>query len=326
MTVARLRSLGEFERGPDMSDIGFDLKAADGHQIAVWHWPAAAPKGVVHVLHGMAEHGARYARLADLLNQHDWSVVAHDHRGHGRSVIGERLRGHYADRDGWRKVVNDVTEVQTWIAHQYPGLPRVLMGHSMGSFIALSYAIEHGLELDALVLSGTDMKPNLYYRLMRLVLGLEKARLGPRSHSALVHALTFGAFARKIPDRATEFDWLSRDPDEVRKYIDDPYCGHDCSLQLWCDMLDGLIANSGSKGLPRLSPQLPVFVFAGDQDPMSDFGKGVALLVQRLRALGLEHLRVEIYPGARHETLNDINRDQVMKTLTGWLQSLPSDV
>lgn len=302
-----------------MSDIGFNLRAADGHQIAVSQWPAQTPRGVVHILHGMAEHGARYARLADFLNQHDWSVVAHDHRGHGCSVAEDETRGHFADHHGWRKALDDVHTVQAWIAREHPGQPRVLMGHSMGSFMALQYAIEHGLELNGLVLSGSDMKPHWFYRIMRTVLRLERMRLGRAAHSGLVHALTFGAFARAVPDRDTEFDWLSRDAEEVQKYIEDPLCGHDCSLQLWCDMLGGLVTISGKNGLPRLAPRLPVYVFAGDSDPMSDFGKGVNLLVNRLRETHEDRLRVDIWPESRHESLNDLDRDKVAQRLASWL-------
>lgn len=305
-----------------MSDIGFNLRADDGHQIAVWQWPAQTPRGVIHILHGMAEHGARYARLADVLNQHDWSVVAHDHRGHGRSVTPDETRGHFADRHGWRRVLDDVGTVQTWIAREHPGQPRVLMGHSMGSFVALHYAIEHGLELDGLVLSGTDMKPHWYYRLMHAVLRVERMRLGRGAHSALVHALTFGAFARAIPDRRTDFDWLSRDRAEVAKYIDDPFCGHDCSLQLWCDMLGGLVTISGRHGLPKLSPHLPVYVFAGDADPMSGHGKGVNLLVERLRENRMQQLQVDLWPGSRHEALNDLDRDRISARLADWLNGI----
>lgn len=304
-----------------MSDLNFQLRAADGAQIAVYHWPITNPRGVIHVLHGMAEHGGRYARLAGALNQAGWSVVAHDHRGHGLSVGDETERGHYADHDGWQKVLADVGTVQQWVAMQYPGLPRVLAGHSMGSFVALAYALAHAAELDGLVLSSTDLKPHWHYRALRMVLAIEKWRHGARGTSPLIRALSFDSFAKKIAERQTDYDWLSRDPAEVKKYIDDPFCGHDCSMQLWCDMMDGLIAISRKTGLPTLDPELPLFIFAGDNDPMSEFGKGVTLMSSVLRKHRPNHLRIDIHPGGRHELLNDIDRDTVTENLVDWLNS-----
>ncbi len=309
------------EQGDTMSDLDFQLKASDGHQIAVYHWPTTNPRGVVHVLHGMAEHGGRYAALADALNQAGWAVVAHDHRGHGLSVANEADRGHYADQQGWEKVTSDVSTVQDWIANQYPGLARVLMGHSMGSFIALAYALQHAANLDALVLSSTDMKPTWFYRVLALIVRIEKWRCGPRGHSGLIRSLSFEAFARKIPQRQTDYDWLSHIPEQVQQYIDDPLCGHDCSTQLWHDMVSALGRISQRDGLATLDPSLPVFIFAGDQDPMSDFGKGVRLMASILRKHRPANLRVDMHPEGRHELLNDSVRDTVISNLVDWLNS-----
>ena len=304
-----------------MSAPDFYLNADDDHRIAVYHWPAANPRGVVHLLHGMAEHGARYARLAEALNSRDWSLIAHDHRGHGGSVSDDELRGHYADQDGWRKVLADVSKVQTWLAGEYPALPRILAGHSMGSFIAMAWSLEYSASLDGLVLSSTDMKPAWQYRMLRRVLRFERWRCGARRSSGLVNALSFGAFAKKVPNRKTDFDWLSRDDNEVDQYILDPLCGHDCSTQLWFDMLDGLAAVS--QDLPALDPELPVFIFAGDADPMSNFAAGVRYLQSVLETHRPEHLRIDIHEGGRHELLNDTIRDTVTCELINWLDTVP---
>jgi len=318
-TEALYRTLPE--QGESMSDLSFHLKAADGHQIAVYHWPTRSPRGVVHILHGMAEHGGRYAAVADRLNQAGWSVVAHDHRGHGLSVSADGLRGHYADEHGWERVQDDVHVVQGWIASQYPGMARVLLGHSMGSFIAMAYALAQAASLDGLVLSSSDLKPTWFYRVLQVILGIEKLRCGARGTSALVRSLSFDAFARKIPQRQTDYDWLSRNPDEVRKYIDDPLCGHDCSMQLWRDMIAALKQISLPGGLAQLDPDLPVLMVAGEDDPMSDFGKGVARIEAILKKHRPANLHVQRYAGGRHELFNDIDREQVLQDLTGWLDS-----
>lgn len=303
-----------------MTPPSFYLNADDNHRIAVYHWPAPSPIGVLHLLHGMAEHAARYARLADMLNQAGWSLVAHDHRGHGMSVAEEQERGHYADRDGWRKVLADVGKVETWIASEYPALPRVLAGHSMGSFIALAWALEYSASLDGLILSSTDMKPAWQYRMLRRILRFERWRCGAKRSSKLINALSFGAFAKKIPNRKTDFDWLSRDEQEVNQYVSDPLCGHDCTTQLWFDMIDGLA--TVSQELATLDPYLPVFVFAGDADPMSNFAAGVRYLQSRLERHHPGDLRVDIHEGGRHELLNDTIREPVTRELVGWLNGI----
>ncbi|MDF1782138.1 MAG: alpha/beta hydrolase [Alcanivoracaceae bacterium] len=302
-----------------MTDLAFQLHADDGHAIAVYHWPTPSARGVVHILHGMAEHGGRYARLADALNNAGWSVVAHDHRGHGLSVHDEQDRGHYDDEDGWQKVSGDVSAVQGWISTQYPGMPRVLMGHSMGTFIAMSWALEHAAEIDGLILSSTDLKPRWFYRFMRMILAVEKWRLGARGKSALVQSLTFSSFAKKMPDRDTDFDWLSRDAEEVKKYIADPLCGHECTMQLWCDLIDGLSAVSHNTGLATIDAQLPLYIFYGDNDPMSDFGKGPEYMEKILRKHRPEKLTIKKYVGGRHELLNDVNRDEISQSISDWL-------
>lgn len=307
------------DKGVAMTDLAFQLHAEDGHAIAVYHWPTPNARGVVHMLHGMAEHGGRYARLADTLNNAGWSLVAHDHRGHGLSVQDEQDRGHYHDEDGWQKVADDVSVVQGWISTQYPGMPRVLMGHSMGSFIAMSWALHHAAEIDGLILSSTDLKPRWFYRLIRLVLAVEKWRVGPRGKSALIKFLTFSSFAKKIQDRKTDFDWLSRDAEEVQKYIADPMCGHDCTTQLWCDLIDGLSAVSHRAGLATIDAQLPLCIFYGDNDPMSDFGKGPEFIEKILRKHRPEKLTIKKYAGGRHELLNDENRKEVSQFISDWL-------
>ena len=299
------------------------LVADDGHAIATYHWPASAPaRGVVHWLHGMAEHAARYARLAEALNAAGWHLVAHDHRGHGASVAEESDRGHYADSDGWEKVIADTATVGSWITAELPGLPMVLAGHSMGSFIALDSAERHGDNFRGLVLCGSNYHSGLFYRVMRLPALIEKWRLGGRGFSSLIHSLSFGAFAKKIPDAATEFDWLSRDPEEVARYMADPWCGHDCTVQMWLDLINALMRMHSKRNLAKLSSQLPVLLIAGDSDPMSNFGRGVPALFRKLHKAGVQALSLCEYAGGRHEILNDRCRNEVTEDLLEWLQAL----
>ncbi len=303
----------------------FYVTADDGHRIAALHWPPDAGQalGVVHWLHGMAEHSARYAPLAAFLNSHGWHLVTHDHRGHGKSVTDEQDRGHYADKDGWEKVLSDAASVQAHIHQKMPGLPLILGGHSMGSFIALAYAERYGDSLTGLILSGSNWHPQWYYQVMRLPILLEKLRLGTRGVSALIHHLSFGQFARDIPNAHTAFDWLSADMDAVMAYVADPWCGHDCTTGLWADLVGGLIAAHRPSSLARLPGSMPMLMLGGDRDPMSRHGKGMSQLrdaiVRHSKCRPLLHL----YADARHEVLNDLCQQQVLDDILSWLKELP---
>jgi len=277
--------------------------------------------GVIHWLHGMAEHGARYAPLADFLNRQGWHLIAHDHRGHGKSVLDEKDRGHYADEQGWQKVLSDVQLVQTHTRQQLPGLPLVLGGHSMGSFIALDWAERHATDLAGLILSGSNWHPQWYYRVMRLPILLEKLRLGQRGVSQLIYNLTFGKFARDVLNAHTAFDWLSGDMDTVMAYIADPWCGHDCTTGLWADLAGGLIGAHQSAGLARLPESLPILMLGGDRDPMSGHGKGMYQLRDAIVRHSACRPVLHQYADARHEVLNDLCRQQVFEDIRSWIET-----
>ncbi|WP_111656856.1 alpha/beta fold hydrolase [Isoalcanivorax indicus] len=310
---------------PDTHVSSGTVDSGDGHAIATRLWVADNAHGVVHWLHGMAEHGARYAVLAQTLNAAGWHLCVHDHRGHGDSQSAECPQGHFADEHGWQRVIRDVSQVQHWLRERYPDLPHVLGGHSMGSFIALAWAQHHADDartpLAGLVLCGSDYHPGWFYHLARLPILLERRRHGPRGTSPLIRSMTFDAWAKTLKTRHTDFDWLSRDNDEVRAYIDDPACGFDCTTQLWSDLLAGLSRTHARASLQRLPADLPVLLMAGDQDPMSRQGKGMKGLHRALQRRGLRDLVFNEYAGGRHEILNDYCRAEVMAGLQTWLEA-----
>lgn len=303
------------------------LACEDGHDIAVRLWQTTEPpRGVVHWLHGMAEHGGRYGALAAALNAAGWHVCVHDHRGHGESVSDTSPLGHFADVNGWLRVLTDTSQVQHWLRQRYPTLPQVLGGHSMGSFIALAWAEQHAATPDTalagLILCGSDYSPAWFYRLARLPILFERRRRGPRGTSKLIRSMTFDAWAKTLKTRHTDFDWLSRDSDEVSAYIKDPACGFDCTTQLWNDLMGGLISTHASSSMRRLPDALPILLVAGDSDPMSRHGKGMNGLCRALTRTGNTRIQFTGFPGARHEILNDYCRADAHNTLTTWLGSV----
>lgn len=300
----------------------FILKADDGAELFVYRWaPSASAKAVVQIVHGLAEHGARYARLAKALVGQGYGVYANDHRGHGRTVKTSEQLGFLAERDGWRKCIDDLWLLNRRIAADHPrGAPVILLGHSMGSTMARQFITEHGEVLAGVALSGPNGQPPAMALLGRIIANLERVRLGRRGHSRLIQDLTFGAFNKAFAPVRTPFDWLSRDPVEVEKYIADPLCGFPASVQLWIDLLGAWKRVSTKAAYARVPHDLPLLVMAGQHDPVSAGSRQIAPMLEEYRTAGLHDVEAHIYPDARHEIFNEINRDQVTDDLMAWLK------
>ncbi|MBW1875832.1 MAG: alpha/beta fold hydrolase, partial [Deltaproteobacteria bacterium] len=188
----------------------------------------------------MAEYGARYARLAQALATAGYTTYAHDHRGHGKSVPEGTPPGHMADNDSWNRIVEDAHGVNREIAKRHPGVPIIVLGHSMGSFVLQQLLFEHPNDMVAAALSGSNGKPPAIAMIGKLVARIERVRVGKRNPSPVMQKLTFDEYNKAYAPARTEFEWLSRDPEEVDKYVADPLCGFAVSTQVWIDMLRAL--------------------------------------------------------------------------------------
>ena len=307
-----------------MSDDGFQLPQPDGRAIHVHRWlPQGAVRATLLIAHGMAEHGARYARLAQALNQAGWAVYALDWPGHGRSVRSADELGHFADHDGWNYALDTLHRVRRQVAQEQAGKPLFLLGHSMGSFLGQHYLVEHGEGLAGAILSATSGSMGAMRAPGALLLRLEGALLGVRHRSALAEALSFKAFNKKFAPARTPADWLSRDHAEVDAYVADPLCGFRCSAALWASLLSAGASLRDPQRLSRIPKSLPVLLIAGSDDAVSGGAPGPELLAQAYRAAGLSDVTVKIYEGGRHELLNEIPqcRDRVTADLLDWLPS-----
>lgn len=295
-----------------------EILARGGVRLRLYHWPPPGPpKAVVQIAHGMAEHAGRYARFAASLNAAGYAVIAHDHRGHGETAALPADRGFFGAADGWTTVIDDLDAVQATARTLWPGLPVFLFGHSMGSFMAQDLIARPGQALAGAVLcgsNGTRPPPGA-----RTLARIERWRLGPRGRSALINALAFGAFGKKIPNRRTDADWLSRDPAEVDAYVADPACGFVATVQLWIDLLDALARLGTDAHKARVPKRLPVLSIAGTADPVSGGAKGITPLLEGYGRAGLADVTDRRYEGARHELLNETNRDEVTRDVIAWL-------
>ena len=277
----------------------------------VWT-PESAPKAIVQFVHGMAEHIDRYARPAGALNQAGILAVGRNHRGHGKDA---ELLGYFADERGWDKLIEDAHEVSLDVQKRYPGVPFFLLGHSMGSFVAREYAIRYGKELSGLILSGTGFYSKALCRAGKLM-----AQLSPAKKPAhFVNGIAFAGNNKPFAPGRTGFEWLSRDEKEVDKYVADPLCGFCFTGKAFADFFGGLEALTDESGLKAMPKDLPVYFMSGESDPVGQMGKGVRQVAEQFKRAGMRDITVKLYPDARHELFNEINRDQVTADLIGWL-------
>lgn len=291
--------------------------------------PDLAAKAVVLIAHGMAEHGERYGRLAEKLCGAGIEVRAVDQRGHGKTAdltINDSgkggLLGHCYDKNTFKRVAADAAEIIREIRQKKPGVPLFLLGHSWGSFIA-QYYIENNnsgeTAIDGCILSGTRGPGSFKVKAGRPVMSLLAAIHGKQRKVPQARTMADGPYNKPFRPNRTEFDWLSRDEAEVDAYISDPLCGNLCSVGFYRDLIKGLCDIHRKDAMGRISKDLPVYIFCGSVDPVGDMGASVTALLNAYRSRSIKDLEFVLYPGGRHETLNETNREEVMDNLLSWM-------
>ncbi|TDQ36806.1 alpha/beta hydrolase [Thiopseudomonas denitrificans] len=303
-----------------MHDTSFWLPTLDATRIHVHHWQTDGPaRASLLISHGMAEHGGRYQMLGQALANAGIAVYAPDLRGHGLTA-GEGLHGHFADVDGWNLVIEDLRALNHYIRCENPHIPLFMLGHSLGSYLVMSYLMQYSCSVQGALLSGPQyLRTTLRYRLARLIARAECWRQGPRGRSKLLHALVFRPIQRSIQPQQSIHDWLSSDPAAVQQYLADPMCGFMCTNQLWLDVLDGLQRITPMQSMSQIHHQLPLFLFGGEQDPLHQ-GKRLLDLAYALRESGQRSVDVKLYPGMRHEPLNERHRARVFTDIIAWIR------
>ena len=284
-------------------------------------------------MHGMSEHAVRYAGFAEFLNQQGIMVTADDHRGHGETGKAMGNSYHIADSDGWNQMLDDQWQFINHIREDH-SLPLILMGHSMGSFMATHLCQRYGQQLKditdhklcGLILSGSNYEPPSTWKIASCAARLERWRVGRDKPSSILEKMSFGAFNNAFKPARTASDWLSRDDSMVDLYIDDPLCGGPLTTQSWCDFLQGMGELSKPESMAKLDSELPVYLFSGALDPVGKAGVGVTALQTKLLESGVLKVDMQLYPGGRHETLNETNRRDVYQDVLTWLASLKSEV
>jgi alpha-beta hydrolase superfamily lysophospholipase len=287
-----------------MEPAAFSCRAADGRQLAGYRWAPQDDQtsaGVVALVHGMGEHVRRYDHVADALTSQGFVVYGHDHRGHGASLSRTDEPGHLGSH-GWWALVEDLNLVVTQARSDHPGLPVVMVAHSMGSFAAQQFLLDHGASVDAVALTGTAAVDLLEPAL------------------DLSGELELSAFNAAFHPARTDFDWLSRDESVVDAYLVDPFCGFGIDNASLKDMFTGARRLADPTQMARIPGNLPLYVAVGSKDPVNGGLTLLWALVDRYRAAGLDDVTVRVYDEGRHEILNEINRAEVIDDLLQWLK------
>lgn len=299
----------------------FRFPSADGATTLygrIWVPDHGAPKAVLQLVHGIAEHIGRYDRFARFMSDHGYLVCAEDHLGHGNTPENAEDLGYTADKDGWVKMTDNVRALHERITPQYPGIPYFILGHSMGSFLTRSYLIRYPGTVDACALLGTGQQPESVLKTGLAACRLEQIRLGKRGRSKLLQSLCFGAYNSQFKPNRTESDWVCSVDEVVDAYIADPFCQVMPTVTLMRDMLTGIRFNQQAENLAKMDKTTPVFFLSGDQDPVGGNGKGVRVAYQSFLDAGCSHVRLKLYPGGRHEMLNEHNWQDVYDELLSW--------
>ena len=295
------------------------LTLPDGHPLFFRVWNTDGAKATLHILHGMAEHSARYDHFARYMNSLGFVVYAQDHRGHG-CTKAEDEKGWFAEHDGWKLVCSDSWALDKLISQEYQYLPHFLMGHSMGSFMARSVLGMHPDAFDAVIIMGTGASQGLIGKVGRMIAKHNAAAAGGRMPDEKMNVLAFGSYAKHFPGEGN-FGWLTKDKAEVRKYEDDPLCGFTCSSAFFADLLEGIEMANDSKLAGNIRKDLPMLIISGEDDPVGGYGKGVRKVHRLYEKAGLRP-RLKLYPEDRHELLNETDRDAVMDEIGAFCQDV----
>ena len=287
-----------------------------------WEPDGGSVRAVLQICHGVAEHIARYDAFARYLNGLGIAVVGHDHLGHGLSLPEGGTPVYFGESNTWNTVVDDIYVLHQRIRLWYPDVPLCIMGHSMGSFLTRTYLIRYPGTVKAAIIMGTGWQPKAVIAGGMAVAKAVGAVVGENGTSDLVTNLAFGAYNKLFAPNRTSCDWLSADEGNVDTYMADPLCGADATVGLFRQMLLGIRFNQKLSNLRQMDPRIPVLFVAGEKDPVGDCGNGVRRTYQEFRRAGVQDCTLKLYPGLRHEILNEkAQQQQIFEDIGQWLTS-----
>lgn len=284
------------------------------------------PVAVLQIVHGMAEYVERYEETAKFFTERGFVVTGEDHLGHGDSVAEGAPYGYFCEQDPATVVVRDVHRLKKMTQTLYPGVPYFIAGHSLGSFMLRNYICRYGTGIQGAVMLGTGMNSPMQMNCMKVLAAEQKCFGGDKRKSSVLHNLVFGSANKRIDNPKTANDWLSCNEENVAKYNEDERCGFVFTVNGFATLFELIARSIKAENLEKVPKDLPVFFMSGTEDPIGDYGDGVKAAYDSLEEVGLEHLALKLYEGARHEILNEADGKVVMQDIYDWiLAKLPGE-
>jgi len=291
-----------------------------GQQLHILIWKPEQPVGVVQLVHGMAEHIARYDEFARHLCTQGYAVIGHSHLGHGLSVNKPDDLGYFGKKDGWKHLTEDVHLVRQEAQQRFPGLPHFILGHSMGSFVLRTYVtLPQAAGIAGAIFSGTGHMPAIVLQAGRAICSLLIPLRGRHHRSAFINSTGFGGYSKAFIPCRTEFDWLSKNEESIDHYIADPLCGFCFTVSGFRDMFKGMLYIGRQKNISQAEKSLPCLFISGNRDPVGECGKGVNKIADMFRKTGINSVEVRLYENDRHEVLNETDRENAYADVCAFI-------
>ena len=301
------------------TDFWYDSKGAGKIHGCRWT-PEGEIKAVLQIVHGIAEFVERYDAFAEYLNSRGILVVAEDHMGHGQSINGDGIQGYF--HGGWFTAVADTYQLLQDTKAEFPELPYILFGHSMGSFMARTVLCQYpDSGISAAIICGSGWQPAFALPALVKVIDRICKKNGEEKPNEKLQGMVFGSYNKKVEHVRTPFDWLTRDNTIVDAYIAHPLCGFTASAGLLREMMKGIHYIEQPKNLAAMRKDIPVFFIAGKDDPVGSYGKGIEKCVAEFRKAGMSDVSIKLYPLCRHEILNEINKEEVFADVLKWIEA-----
>ena len=289
-------------------------------QIHAIEWiPQGQVKAIVQLCHGMVEYIDRYHDFATFLAQNGYYVVGHDHLGHGQSVTSSDRLGYFHKSKGNEYVIGDMHQLRVRTEKKFPNTPYFMMGHSMGSFLVRQYIGMYGFGLSGAIIMGTGDQPNVILGAGKMLCKLTAFFRGWKYRSSLIDGMAAGGYNKAFEKETDGSNWLSRNPENVRKYRNDLHCGYMFTVNAYYHMFSGMMKMNRQEKSGQIPKRLPILFVAGKEDPVGNFGKGVESVYRRYKQNGIADVMIRLYENDRHEILNELDRDKVFQDILKWL-------
>ena len=279
------------------------------------------PRGIVQLAHGMIDYTGRYTALASFLCSHGFIFAGNHHLGHGKSVSTPDDFGFFAEKDGYKYVIEDIHSMNKHLHKSYQGLPIILLGHSMGSFIARLYVEEYPSTVSGVIIHGTG-GPNPLVGAGKLLTGLIKCFYGSRHRSNLINTMAFGSYNKRYPKEEGHNAWLTRDLEKISDRDTNEFTSFKFTAAGYSDLFTMLASCNSKAWFKNYPKRLPTVIMSGDMDPVGDYGKGPRYVYKQLMINGADNVTLKTYEGARHELFNETHADEVFEDILAWLSGV----